>query len=84
MQAREQKETQMSERNEAATLDTSTFDPEDFAKLIAGSNDEMIAEVINGPQRKQVLDEIFNRMAEHVEPEKARGTDADSAAQAAA
>jgi putative sterol carrier protein len=66
----------MNERNEAATLDTSAFDPEDFAKLIAGSSDEMIAEVIDGPQRKQVLDEIFSRMAEHVEPEKARGTDA--------
>jgi putative sterol carrier protein len=66
----------MNERNEAATLDTSAFDPADFAKLIARSTDEMIAEVINGPQRKQVLDEIFSRMAEHVEPEKARGTDA--------
>jgi putative sterol carrier protein len=66
----------MSESEEAATLDTGAFAPEDFAKLIAGSTDEMIAEVVEGPQRKQVLDEIFSRMAEHVEPEKARGTDA--------
>jgi hypothetical protein len=35
----------MNERNEAATLDTSAFDPEDFAKLIAGASDETIAEV---------------------------------------
>ena len=66
----------MSERDEAATLDTSAFAPEDFAKLIAGASDEVIAKIVNGPQRKQVLDEIFSRMADHVEPEKARGTDA--------
>jgi putative sterol carrier protein len=50
--------------------------PEDFAKLIAESSDEQIAEVINGPGRKQVLDQIFGRMADHVEPDKARGVDA--------
>jgi putative sterol carrier protein len=66
----------MSERNEVAALDTSAVDPADFARLIAGASDEVIGEIVNGPQRKQVLDEIFNRMAEHVEPEKARGTDA--------
>jgi putative sterol carrier protein len=66
----------MSERDEAATLDTSAFAPEDFAKLIAGASDKVIAEIVNGPQRKQVLDEIFSRMAEHVEPGKANGTDA--------
>jgi putative sterol carrier protein len=66
----------MSERDEVAALDTSAVDPDDFAKLIAGASDEMIAEIVNGPQRKQVLDEIFGRMAEHVEPDKAKGTDA--------
>jgi putative sterol carrier protein len=66
----------MSERDEATTLDVSAVDPADFAKLIAGASDEAIAEIVNGEQRKRVLDEIFSRMAEHVEPEKARGTDA--------
>jgi putative sterol carrier protein len=66
----------MSERDEGTTLDVSAVDPADFAKLIAGASDEAIAEIVNGEQRKRVLDEIFNRMAEHVEPEKARGTDA--------
>jgi putative sterol carrier protein len=66
----------MSEREEAATLDTSAFAPEDFARLIAGSTDETIAQVVEGPQRRQVLDEIFSRMAEHVEPGTAKGTDA--------
>jgi putative sterol carrier protein len=66
----------MSEREEAAALDTSAVDPAEFAKLIADASDEVIAGIVNGPQRKQVLDEIFSRMADHVEPEKARGTDA--------
>jgi SCP-2 sterol transfer family protein len=69
----------MSQRDrvdEVAALDTSAVDPADFAKLIAGASDETIAEIVNGPQRKQVLDEIFGRMAGHVDPESARGTDA--------
>ena len=66
----------MNERNEATMLDTSAIDPDDFARLIAGADDAMIAEVVNGPQRKRVLDEIFSRMADHVEPERAKGTDA--------
>jgi putative sterol carrier protein len=66
----------MSETEEVAALNTSAVDPAEFAKLIAGASDEVIAEIVNGPQRNQVLDEIFGRMAEHVEPEKARGTDA--------
>jgi putative sterol carrier protein len=66
----------MSERDEVAEIDTSAVDPAEFASLIAGASDEVIAEIVNGPQRKQVLDEIFGRMADHVEPEKARGTDA--------
>jgi putative sterol carrier protein len=66
----------MSERDEVTELDTGAVDPDDFAKLIAGASDEMIAEIVNGPQRKQVLDEIFGRMDDHVDPAKARGTDA--------
>jgi putative sterol carrier protein len=66
----------MSERDEVAALDTSAVDPDDFANLIAGASDEMIAEIVDGPQRKQVLDEIFGRMADHVDPAKAKGTDA--------
>jgi putative sterol carrier protein len=51
-------------------------DPEDFVKIISGSSEEEIVAVVSGPHRKRVLDEIFNRMAYHVEPEKVRGTDA--------
>jgi SCP-2 sterol transfer family len=50
--------------------------PEDFATLIARLSDEEIAEMVGGPQRKQVLDEIFNRMADHVEPSQVGDLDA--------
>jgi len=50
--------------------------PEDFVRLMADASNDQLAEVMNGPARKQVLDEIFKRMSEHVEPDKARGTDA--------
>jgi hypothetical protein len=50
--------------------------PEDFATLIARLSDEEIAEMVGGPQRKQVLDEIFNRMADHVDPAQVGDLDA--------
>jgi putative sterol carrier protein len=53
-----------------------TVDPADFARLIAESSDEQLVEVMDGSARKQVLDEIFNRMAEHVDPAGAAGTEA--------
>ncbi len=49
---------------------------DEFAQMIAGATDDQIAAGINGPQRKQVLDEIFRRMADHVDGAKAKGTDA--------
>jgi putative sterol carrier protein len=61
---------------ESAVANLDQIAPEDFAKLIAESSDEGIAEVINGPQRKQVLDQIFTRMADHTEPEKIGNTSA--------
>jgi putative sterol carrier protein len=62
--------------NDAAVANLDQVAPEDFAKLIAESSDDQIAEVVNGPARKQILDQIFGRMAEHTDAEKARGTDA--------
>jgi putative sterol carrier protein len=52
------------------------IDAAEFARMIATATDEKIAEGINGPERKRVLDEIFRRMADHVDPAKARGSDA--------
>jgi putative sterol carrier protein len=55
---------------EQAVANLEQVEPGQFAELIAGSSDEEIAAVINGPQRKQVLDQIFGRMADHVESDK--------------
>jgi putative sterol carrier protein len=52
-------------------------DADQLAQLVAGASDEQIAEGLSDPAaRKATLDEIFRRMAEHVEPAKARGHDA--------
>ena len=59
-----------------AVANLETVDPADFANLIAASTDEQLAETMSGPARKQVLDEIFSRMAEHVDPAAARDTNA--------
>ena len=50
--------------------------PEDFAKLMGSVTDEQLAEMMSGPMRKQVLDEIFNRMADHVDEGKVGNTEA--------
>jgi putative sterol carrier protein len=49
---------------------------EGFARLVADASDDQLTEILDGPSRKRVLDEIFGRMAAHVEPERARGTNA--------
>ena len=56
--------------------DLTQFDPQQFAELIATASDEQLSELIHGPLRKQVLDEIFGRMADHVEPAQIAGLDA--------
>jgi putative sterol carrier protein len=50
--------------------------PEDFAKLMSSVTDEQLGEMMSGPLRKQVLDEIFSRMADHVEQGKVGDTNA--------
>jgi putative sterol carrier protein len=53
------------------------FDAGQLSKLVAGASDEQLAEGMAEPEgRKATLDEIFRRMAEHVEPAKAKGNDA--------
>ena len=61
---------------DAAVDNLEQISPEEFAKVIADASDEQIAEVVNGAQRKPVLDQIFSRMADHVEPGKIGDTSA--------
>lgn len=60
----------------AAVANLEQVAPEEFAKLIADASEAQIAEIMEGPQRKQVLDEIFKRMADHTEPGKIGNTEA--------
>src|SRR5918996_333497 len=66
----------MGENGEVQGLDFGKIDADQFASLMSQATDEQIAEGMNGPQRKQILDEIFNRMAEYFNPDKARGQEA--------
>jgi putative sterol carrier protein len=65
----------MAEEISIAEAELAQFEPQQFADLIANSKDERVSEIIHGPLRKQVLDEIFGRMAEHVEPSQIAGLD---------
>jgi hypothetical protein len=66
----------MSETEGAIPADLTAMAPEDFAALIGGASDEQIAEIIDGPSRTEILDEVFRRMTEHVVPGQIDGLDA--------
>jgi putative sterol carrier protein len=66
---------------EASAIDPSTVDPSkvdanELAKNMSQATDEQLAEVMSGPMRDQILDEIFHRMEEHFRADAARDTDA--------
>jgi putative sterol carrier protein len=64
---------------DAPALDGSleNIDASQLAKLVASAPDEQLAQgMADAAGRKATLDEIFRRMAEHVDPQKAKGTDA--------
>jgi len=57
--------------------DLANIDADQLAALAAGATDEQLAEGMSDPEaREKILDEIFRRMSEHVEPERAKGSDA--------
>jgi alkyl sulfatase BDS1-like metallo-beta-lactamase superfamily hydrolase len=70
----------MSETTEPAPAlgaDLANVDAAQLAALAAGATDEQLAEGMSDPAARQsILDEIFRRMAEHVDAEKAKGIDA--------
>jgi alkyl sulfatase BDS1-like metallo-beta-lactamase superfamily hydrolase len=57
--------------------DLASVDADQLAALAAGATDEQLAEGMSDPAaRRSILDEIFRRMAEHLDADKAKGTDA--------
>ena len=62
---------------QAQTPALAGIDASALAALVASAGDEQLAQGMSDPAgRKATLDEIFRRMAEHVEPDKASGTSA--------
>src|SRR4051795_8262088 len=66
----------MSEQQQAENGGIGDASAEELAAMIANATDEQIAEGMSGPGRQIALDEIFNRMAEHVNEDRAKSTDA--------
>ncbi len=63
--------------NENPVGEVAEADADQLAAMVGQVSDEQLAEGLANPEgRKMVLDEIFKRMADHVEPEKIKGTDA--------
>jgi putative sterol carrier protein len=57
--------------------DLTNIDADQLAALAAGATDEQLAEGMSDPAARQsILDEIFRRMAEHLDVDRAKGTDA--------
>jgi putative sterol carrier protein len=62
--------------NGSKTLDPSQVDAEELAKNMSQASDEQLAELMSGPMREQILDEIFKRMELHFRADAARETEA--------
>jgi putative sterol carrier protein len=59
------------------TEDLANLDAGQLAALAASATDEQLTEGMSDPAARQaILDEIFRRMAEHVDADKAKGSDA--------
>jgi putative sterol carrier protein len=56
--------------------DFTAISAEDLAGLVANATDEQLAEAISGPRREPALKEIFARLTEHLDPQRAKGQDA--------
>jgi putative sterol carrier protein len=73
---RTNREVEMAEED-AVTAGIGEADATQLAALVGSVPDEQLAEGMADPEgRKMVLDEIFKRMADHVEADKIRGIDA--------
>ena len=59
------------------TEDLANLDAGELAALATSATDEQLTAGMSAPAARQaILDEIFRRMAEHVDAEKAKGSDA--------
>lgn len=60
-----------------APADLTDIDADQLAALAAGATDEQLAEGMSDPAARQaILDEVFRRMSEHIDADKAKGINA--------
>jgi putative sterol carrier protein len=60
----------MTEDEGGATMDGA--DEAQLVQIVAGSTDKQLEELMASDARKDILDDVFRRMAEHVDPDRAR------------
>ena len=60
----------MAQDDGAATMNG--VDETQLVQIVAGATDQQLEELMASDARKEILDDIFRRMAEHVEGERAR------------
>jgi putative sterol carrier protein len=51
-------------------------DEAQLVQVVAGATDQQLEELMASEARKDILDDIFRRMAEHVDPDRARDVSA--------
>lgn len=54
----------------------SEISPSQLVSIVAEASDNELEDFMSGPQRELALREIFARLADHVNPQRARGHDA--------
>lgn len=59
----------------ASNQQFSGIDVNQVARNVRHMDDASVAEMVGGAMRAPVLDEVFRRMGEHVDPQKAAGVD---------
>jgi putative sterol carrier protein len=47
-------------------------DEKQLVQIVAGATDQQLEELMASEARREILDDIFRRMAEHVDPDRAR------------
>jgi len=68
--------TEAAASNGAGEIDPSQVDANELARNMSQASEEQLAELMSGPMRGQILDEIFRRMSEHFRADAARDTEA--------
>jgi putative sterol carrier protein len=60
----------MTEEEGSATMEG--VDEAQLVQIVAGSTDKQLEELMASEARKDILDDVFRRMSEHVDPDRAR------------